>query len=584
MNKNEFQVGVCVFPAAPKNWARTVSYPDYIHEILTHAGVCYQNITFENLPKRLSELKLLLTVGEYALSEDTKILLASWVQSGGAWLSIAGTAGLPELFGAEVEAPASSSWGGGMGTLGEGYLSPETTHPILRDIPFPLHYFNGIPVQSKGGTQLAAVLDAHQRPTKRAAILERVSGKGRCLLLAPDITGSVVRIQQGIGVTRDGVPASDGTAPVADEVLKSGDGGVLDWIFDRQPLEGAPGFTAFLEPIADQWRELVLRSLFYLAQKQQIALPLLWLYPNSLPAIGHLSHDTDSNDPRLGAMLLDIVRREQVKTTWCVILPGYDSQLIEEIRASGCELATHYDALDYPWSEVEFDRQWQELCTLFGEEMPVSNKNHYLRWEGDVEFYAWCARRGIQIDQSKGASKTGEAGFNFGTCHTFYPVSFEGETLDVLVMATSTQDLTIFAPEAIAKPLLEAALKHHGIFHLLFHPAHIEKPGVAQSLRSAIAAGRENGIEWWTARQINDWERTRRKISWLSHKETESGTEVRIHSEKSMTGATLLWLSPETALDTPADSADTMSFWGYKFKAVVFDAEANSEYTFTLRK
>lgn len=573
MDNSAFLIGVCVFPPAAKNWARTVSYPHYIYEILAHAGLCYQKIALQDLPSQLPGLKLLLTVGEVAPSEEVKGALTTWVEAGGAWLSIAGVAGLPALFGAEVEAPAATSWGGGMGTLGEGYLAPDTTHPILRDIPFPLHYFNGVPVHARGGTPLAAVLDAHQRPTQRAAILENVSGQGRCLLLATDILGSVVRIQQGIGVTRDGVPAADGTAPVADDVLKSGDGGVLDWIFDRQPLPGAPGFIAYLEPIADQWRELVLHSLFYLAQQQQIALPLLWLYPRALPAIGHLSHDTDGNDPRCGRLLLDAVQQAQVKTTWCVILPGYDRELIAEIRAAGCELATHYDALDFPWSEAEFDRQWQELCALFGEDTPVSNKNHYLRWEGDSEFFTWCARRGIQLDQSKGASKTGEAGFNFGTCHPFFPVTFEGETLDVLEMATTTQDLLIFAPEVIANVLLEAALQHHGLFHLLFHPAHIDKPGVAQAFHKAIAAGRERGIEWWTARQINDWERARRAVDWLSHKATEAGTEVRLRAGKSLTEATLLWLSPEAEA--------THHFWGYPFKATVFDAKAGSETTFT---
>ncbi len=582
MGNNSFLLGVCVLPAAPKNWARTVSYPGYIHEILNHAGVCYQNISLSELPENLAGLKLLLTVGEYALSSDIANQLSAWVQAGGTWISIAGTAGIPELFGVEVETPESTSWGGGMGTLGEGYLKPCAAHPILQRIPFPLHYFNGTPVHVNGGTQLASVLDAHQRSTKRAAIVENLVGSGRCLLITPDITGSVVRIQQGIGVTRDGVPASDGTAPVADDVLKSGDGGVLDWIFDRQPLEGAPGFTAFLKPIADMWRELVLRSLFYLAQKQKISLPLLWLYPNSIPAIGHLSHDTDQNDPELGAQLLKTVKQAQVKTTWCVILPGYDEELMAEIKESGCELATHYDALDYPWSEEEFDRQWRALCQLFGEEKPVSNKNHYLRWEGDSDFFSWCVRHCIRIDQSKGASKTGEAGFNFGTCQTFFPVTFEGETLDVLEMVTSTQDLHIFAPEAIAKPLLDAALQHHGIFHLLFHPAHINKPGVAQSLLNAVEAGRAQGIEWWTARQINDWERARRKTTWIDHSISDEGASVQIRTGDSLTGATLLWLCPEPTADTTDVITGNVNFWGYPFEAVVFDAEAGKEYTFRL--
>ena len=49
-----------------------------------------------------------------------------------------------------------------------------------------------------------------------------------------------------------------------------------------------------------------------------------------------------------------------------------------------------------------------------------------------MEFFDWCAKKGIQLDQSKGASKTGEAGFNFGTCHAYFPVRFNSEKVDVL--------------------------------------------------------------------------------------------------------------------------------------------------------
>src|SRR5205814_8812796 len=99
----------------------------------------------------------------------------------------------------------------------------------------------------------------HQRETQRAALVMNQVGQGRCLLIAPDITGTVTRIQQGIAVTRDGVSAPDGSAPIADDVLKSGDGGVLDWCFYRQPVEGVTDLHAFLQPVADQWRALLFR-------------------------------------------------------------------------------------------------------------------------------------------------------------------------------------------------------------------------------------------------------------------------------------------------------------------------------------
>src|SRR5207253_6712209 len=146
----------------------------------------------------------------------------------------------------------------------------------------------------------------------------------------------------------------------------------------------------------------------------------------------------------------------------------------------------HFDAMspDCLWGEAQFEAQWQRLSGLF-EERPVTNKNHYLRWEGDTEFFDWCVARGIRMDQSKGVSKTGGAGFNFGTCHPYRPVAPDGRVLPLLELPTPAQDLIVFAPEALAAPLLDGVVKQHGILHLLFHPAHVATTGVAEWLIGA---------------------------------------------------------------------------------------------------
>src|SRR5262249_37740682 len=149
----------------------------------------------------------------------------------------------------------------------------------------------------------------------------------------------------------------DGSAPIADAVLKSGDGGVLDWLFDRQPVGRVTGLNAFLQPIADQWRELLLGSVFSLAEYAEIPLPLLWLYPRNLPALGHLSHDTDGNQPELAERLLEALAEAKAKATWCVILPGYSPELLDRIKQEEHELALHYDAMTagLEWSEAQFE-------------------------------------------------------------------------------------------------------------------------------------------------------------------------------------------------------------------------------------
>jgi hypothetical protein len=66
--------------------------------------------------------------------------------------------------------------------------------------------------------------------------------------------------------------------------------------------------------------------------------------------------------------------------------------------------------------------------------------------------------------------------------HTYLPVRFDGNVVDVLEMPTTTQDLNVFAPEPLLEALLDAAERHGGVMHLLFHPAHVLKEPVASAI------------------------------------------------------------------------------------------------------
>jgi hypothetical protein len=454
-------------------------------------------------------------------------------------------------------------FGGGMGNLGEGYLQPDQAeHPILNHLEIPLHYFNGTPLVKGDATVLAHSLDAHGRETERVVLTEKQSGDGVAICIAPDITGSVVLIQQGRGaVTRDGIPAPDSTGPVCDEVLKSGDGCSLDWLLDRQPVPGVEGSAAFLQPIADQWRELLLRAIFYAADKTGVSVPVLWLYPRNMPAIAHISLDTDLNVPEHAEILFNTLEEQEVKATWCTIMPGLPQPFMLKIQEAGHELAMHYDAMSdgLNWGADQFNQQWRGLVKLFNGHQPVTNKNHYLRWEGDTDIWDWCVAHQIQLDQTKGASKTGEAGFNFGTCRPFFPVRFNGETIDVLELPTYTQDMEIFAPTALFYALMKPVIKHHGVLHLLFHPAHTHKPATNKALREVTSKGREAGLEWWTAEQINNWERARRTARWDGYIVDENGkANVSLKSETELPDATVLWIKG------PAAAGSANARWGFQ--------------------
>src|SRR5207253_3319658 len=121
-------------------------------------------------------------------------------------------------------------WAVGAATLGEGYGRIEAPdHPITRGLRNSLHFFNGIAVQAEGAETLVGALDAHGRPTARAAVTERRLGAGRAILIALDLPGSVVLIQQGRWIDMDGPPAPDAGGGTSDGMLKAEDGMVLDW-------------------------------------------------------------------------------------------------------------------------------------------------------------------------------------------------------------------------------------------------------------------------------------------------------------------------------------------------------------------
>ena len=99
-------LGVCVLPPPRPNASRTVSYPDYIHEILGHAGVAYTSLAFDDLASALPQLTVLLTVGEASLPADLASALQAWVGSGGQWISVGGVCGQVDLLGVTPEPSA----------------------------------------------------------------------------------------------------------------------------------------------------------------------------------------------------------------------------------------------------------------------------------------------------------------------------------------------------------------------------------------------------------------------------------------------------------------------------------------------
>ncbi|MCC6441892.1 MAG: hypothetical protein IT210_00390 [Armatimonadetes bacterium] len=537
----------------------------YLEEILGHAGLFWEPVFLAGRGKMADMPAVLILAQSQPLAAEARAFLESYVEAGGGLIGLGGTSGLDRVFGASEK-----------GRFEEGYLRIEQTgHPVAKGLESSLHVFGGCALAASGGEP---VLSAEKPDGERAgdAVVMRRFGKGQAAVIGPDLPGSVLKIQQGIPVEKDGVPAPDGSAPINDNILKAEDGMVLNWVKDRCGADD--GSMLFRKPAGDELREILIRSILCLSDRLGVALPALWYWPRRLPAVGMISHDTDSNEPEKAWALLDVMNRAGVKSCWCVIYPGgYPPHFYRALLEQGFEIATHYDAMTggriTSWGQGNFEFQHQWLLDMAGISAPVSNKNHYTRWEGRLDFFRWCEAKGIHADQTKGPSKKGSIGFPFGGSHPWFPLDDEAAEMrfiDVLEINMLTQDIIITCPAHYGPMLVDESIRLNGVAHFLFHPAHILKDGVADALETVVNRGREKGIEWWTSEAIYRWEKARRGLALKSARENSwewvSGAELP--------GATLMALQPSGGAASLKAESETMEAFGFRFAAVTKNCAA----------
>ena len=532
---------------------------DYLAEILAHAGL--------NRPA-LEAVGLL--VGP-APTED----VAARVRAGAGAVLLGDPGPLAELAGVAVR-----------NTVDEGHVAFSPGWPA--DVP--LHAFGGVAVTATDADVVAEWTHGG------AAVTVRRVGAGAVVLIGADVCGSVVRIRQGWPVTTDGTPPPDGTAPVDEGILKCEDGLALDYQLDRAMPDGSPPPATFEHtyppagpapmfhrPHADLWAETLLEALYRVAEHMHAPLARLDYWPDGISAVAHMSHDSDSNTDDSARVALDTFAAAGVPVTWCVLHPGgYSARTYTDISAAGHELALHYNAMgdtdldEWGAENLLAQRDWLARTTGV---TPVSNKNHYTRWEGGADFYHWCEAAGIRTDQSRGPSKQGTVGFPFGTCHPSFPLSDNGTMLDVLAVPLHTQDLWWTAVDAVRDVIMDQAQARHGIAHFLFHGRNmLRHPEVVAAVLATAQAARERGLPWWTSERIDDWERRRRGVR-VQVTGDAKAWHVVAHADTPVEGAVLL-LSLPGSLESPQR---TVSRHDRKHVAVTADLAAG-ENRFTLRR
>ena len=533
-------------------------FAPYVCEVLAHAGITYDTATRQSLPAALAAHRLLILPYDAPLDPDARNAVTAFARRG-AVLAIGGASGLDALFGVRTS-----------GTLSENFGQVVGANPITGGVTSSLHGWGGAAVTATTGTRVLLQQrgdgDAQGRP-----LLCRAP---RAVLIAPDLPGTLVHIQQGVPIRQDGAPAPDGSAAIDDGILKTDDGAVLDWQYDRAAVAGHP---CFLEPIGDDWRDLLLRSIFSLCQEIGEPLPLLWYWPDDVPAVALLSHDTDGNVEALGWQELEAVERNGIRSSWCFIRSPetYPLRFYQTVAEHGHEVCLHYDAHStaYPdatFSESSFRDQLRWLRQLVPETAITSNKNHYLRWEGWTEPWRWMEAAGITVDQCKGPSKKGNCGFLFGGSHPWFPMedaAHGSRLLDVLEINLFAQDLIVAAPPELAEPLILRTCHRGGVAHFLFHPAHVAKPGVADAMGHAITFAKQQGMPWWTSDRIGRWERSRRQV-----RLSAEGGLLQATAAEALPSATVLVLDTGSSTGKQQDTGwERIERWGFPFWRRVAD-------------
>lgn len=566
------------------------SYSHYLYKILDYLGYSYTSWDHASWIRcRPTGTAIVIGGTDH---ENWSNICHDFVQSGNSLLVIGDSYGLQDIFGIRMT-----------GRIHEGWIEWGDA-PLAEELKSSFHFFGARSFECMDATvqQYGTLISRNGGTSTSPALIIRELGKGMAALLNFDLMKTFCLIQQGLPVIVDGPAAPDGSGAIDEGILKTDDGSVLDWVRDREAVEQIP---FYLHPILDEIRCMLNRLLVLLEHHAGCRLVQKWYWPNGLNGIGHISHDTDGNNTAHAETMLHWLKRANVRSTWCIIMPGYEQAINDRIVNEGHEVALHYNALEEEieesrWSEEHFLIQLKMLQEQFPDYNIITNKNHYLRWEGDVQFYKWCERAGIKVEQSKGGTKQGNKGFLAGTSHPYVPISNaydNNRCFDIISLPTLAWDppFETRCNEREAYALMERSRDVYGVAHFLFHPTTmaVMPEGVAgELLVKLVEYGRKLGMEWWTSEQIWLWFQSRTQSQVRIVKETKEIMTLTISTESTVNGFTVLIsvvdgeeLTVKQSNSCVVHSVTRVSRFGCDYVEIILDAQSgSSDITFVMTK
>ncbi|KRE36491.1 hypothetical protein [Paenibacillus sp. Soil724D2] len=560
---------------AEKSWQQGRNdYTPYMFEILNYLGIVFSKWTpnswMEHQPGGIT-----IVVGLDDRSEWPSIF-KQYCENGNSVLTIGSSFGLHDVLG--LNKPEGKK-------IQEGWIQWNDCK-LAESLRSSFHFFGASLVEPCPDTEaLGSLIRRNGEVSLFPAFTMRPYASSYAAMICFDIAKSFCMIQQGISVEKDGLPASDGTASVDDDILKTDDGSVLDWLHDRDKADPMSA-AFFMYPIVDEMRIFFIRTLHLLHEKMGEAMVHSWFWPEGIDGIGHISHDSDGNSIDAAELMLEKLLEADIHSTWCVIMPGYPQSVYEKMIEAGHEIALHYNALSTEenslWDEEHFNLQLDRLNQQLKNRVSIkTNKNHYLRWEGDIQFYQWCERAGIAVEQSKGGTKQGNKGFLAGTCHPYIPVSNALER-NRLMQVFSLPTLAWDPPTALrctlkeAQSIIELSAHVNGVVHFLFHPAALVNEEVGPALVDLVNYGRMQGLHWWTSKQLFRWLQIKRGIDVSVQPGTNEGKQLYISAQHPCKGLTVLITQLPSKMGIPSNNGTIRSIrfkqrFGLSFHEIILD-------------
>lgn len=367
---------------------------------------------------------------------------------------------LADLAGLAV--PATPALAPAAEPLVPGPQAPRWIPPALASLPAPT-----VSVDARAGGEGMRVL---LRRGAYDALTSRPLGDGAVIGVAFDLGRLLASWQQG-------TPGE--TFAVASRwSLRTGVAAVqsLDLVAEAALLDAAFPFADLVERlVADEIRRCS-------------GLPGWWPIPAAAPGGFVLTHDEEAFGDR-AIYQAEYAAREGAPTTFFVIPGRMTAAGAERLRASGAEIALHWDR-GFPEPRLRkigvgpfqplavregLAEQQEAIARLAAPEWVVSQRLHGLLWGADwAGTFRALAAAGLRLDSSLGPTGEVPPGFPFGTALPFHPLDDGGRPFLLWEVPFTFQDDEKMERGDTARLLAANGALGHGLVVPIFHSRTME--------------------------------------------------------------------------------------------------------------